>query len=129
MSNDVYYETRAPVLYGGTISLQVLSTLVVILRFVARRVAKAGLWWDDWLIVPALVWNISNLSHFLGLQEVGTNELEFSCLIGASARVPGIRFNMPDSVVTQKLLVGPSRSSKSSCFSRLACLSYMPLIP
>lgn len=55
MPSDVYYQTRTPVLYGGTISLQVLSTLIVALRFLARRVSKAGLWWDDWLIVPALV--------------------------------------------------------------------------
>lgn len=44
MPTDVYYQSRTPVLYGGTISLQALSTLVVALRFIARRVSKAGFW-------------------------------------------------------------------------------------
>lgn len=55
MPTDVYYQSRTPVLYGWTISFQVLSTLVVALRFIARRVPKAGFLWDDWIIVPALV--------------------------------------------------------------------------
>jgi len=43
MPSALYYQIRALVLYGGTISLQVLSTLIVVLRFVAKRVLKAGL--------------------------------------------------------------------------------------
>jgi hypothetical protein len=35
--------------------LMVISTIAVILRFVARLLSKAGLWWDDWCILAALV--------------------------------------------------------------------------
>lgn len=54
-SSGVFYEDRTATLYGGTIALQTLSTLFVILRFTSRRVSGKGFWWDDWMILPALV--------------------------------------------------------------------------
>ena len=33
----------------------VLSTVAVVLRFVARRMKGTKLWWDDWLVIPALL--------------------------------------------------------------------------
>jgi hypothetical protein len=42
-------------LYVGTITTIVPATIVVLLRFIARYVAKAGFWWDDYTIVGALV--------------------------------------------------------------------------
>lgn len=42
-------------IYVGTITTIVPATIVVILRYIARYVARAGLWWDDYTIVAALV--------------------------------------------------------------------------
>lgn len=42
-------------IYVGTITTIVPATIVVILRYIARYVAKAGFWWDDYTIVAALV--------------------------------------------------------------------------
>jgi hypothetical protein len=39
----------------GTIVSIVPATICVILRFVARNVASAGLWWDDYTIAVSLV--------------------------------------------------------------------------
>ncbi len=118
MPSDVYYQSRAPVLYGGTISLQILSTLVVALRFIARRVAKAGLWWDDWVIVPALVGTLSLLAIPHELKGLDADSLSFSCSIGVSVHAPGTRRDMPDLVVIQKLLADLSRSNRFCCSSK-----------
>lgn len=56
-NSGVYYEDRTATLYGGTIALQTLATLFVILRFISRKVSKNGFWWDDWMILPAMVWD------------------------------------------------------------------------
>ena len=32
-----------------------MALIAVCLRFLARRLSKAGLWYDDWLMVPATV--------------------------------------------------------------------------
>jgi hypothetical protein len=39
----------------GTIITIVPATLCVILRFISRHFARAGLWWDDYTIAAALV--------------------------------------------------------------------------
>ncbi|KAJ5718278.1 hypothetical protein N7488_003924 [Penicillium malachiteum] len=44
-------------IYVGTITTIVPATVAVLLRFVARRVSKAGLWWDDYTIAVALAIN------------------------------------------------------------------------
>lgn len=36
----------------------VLATAAVVLRFTARRIGPRELWWDDWVILAALVRNI-----------------------------------------------------------------------
>ncbi|KAI9843173.1 MAG: hypothetical protein M1838_002736 [Thelocarpon superellum] len=66
MSSPVYWESRTAALYGGTISLQILSTIVVGLRFLSRRISGTHFWWDDWLILPALLcdWGISAASWY-----------------------------------------------------------------
>ena len=42
-------------IYIGTITTIVPATAIVTLRFIARRVSHTGLWWDDYIIVAALV--------------------------------------------------------------------------
>lgn len=57
----VYDESRQSEIYGGTISLIVLATLSVVVRLLARQRSAAKLWWDDFIIVVALVfdWGLS----------------------------------------------------------------------
>lgn len=52
---SVYYQSRQSEIYGGTISLIILATLSVAVRLVARRQSLAKLWWDDIILVVALV--------------------------------------------------------------------------
>ena len=53
MSN--YYQSQTTAVYGVTISLTVLATLLVIARLIVRRESVAKLWWDDLALVAALV--------------------------------------------------------------------------
>lgn len=54
-------QSRVPAIYAAVITVSVLSTLAVALRFLCRRLVKAVLWWDDWLILAALFveWSLS----------------------------------------------------------------------
>ena len=38
-----------------SVILMILSAVAVLLRFAARKLSKAGLWWDDWTILGAMV--------------------------------------------------------------------------
>ncbi|OQE29505.1 hypothetical protein PENSTE_c002G02241 [Penicillium steckii] len=44
-------------IWVGTLATLIPATIVVVLRFVARYVSRAGLWWDDYTIVISLVLN------------------------------------------------------------------------
>ena len=56
---------QGPKIIAVSAILIIISTIAVILRFVSRMVSKAGLWWDDWLIVGAMV----RLDGLLGKKE------------------------------------------------------------
>ena len=58
----------------------VVFTIAVGLRFVSRRLVKAPLSWDDWLVLAALV------SIFLCVQE-GSDHLEAFCLAHCNYRL------------------------------------------
>ena len=45
-------KTRA---LGAIIAIWALMLITVCFRYFARRISKAGFWYDDWLIVPATV--------------------------------------------------------------------------
>ena len=51
----LYDESRTSQIYGGTISLILLATILVVARLYARKASAANLWWDDFVIVVALV--------------------------------------------------------------------------
>lgn len=55
MSTDTYTQSSTSAVYGGTISLITVAAIAVPLRFTARRISAATLWWDDWTLVVALV--------------------------------------------------------------------------
>ena len=40
---------------GTIILLWAIALIAVSSRFLARRLTKAGLWYDDWLMIPAMV--------------------------------------------------------------------------
>ncbi|KAF2231452.1 hypothetical protein EV356DRAFT_290277 [Viridothelium virens] len=44
-------ESRQPTIYGVIITLWILSVTVTGLRFVARRLTRLPLWWDDWFML------------------------------------------------------------------------------
>lgn len=46
---------RGPAINAVQVLMIVLATSSVVLRFIARRMTAAGLWWDDWVILAALV--------------------------------------------------------------------------
>ena len=52
---DFIYQSRTLEVYGGTIFLTLLATCLVIARLVAREMSAAGLWWDDFTVLVALV--------------------------------------------------------------------------
>ena len=51
---DIYASQEQRVVSSG-IALIILSTSFVILRFISRFIANAGLWWDDLLVILALL--------------------------------------------------------------------------
>jgi hypothetical protein len=55
MQIDAGHQSRTAKVYSDTISLVALATIAVALRFVARKMAGSKLWWDDWILVIALV--------------------------------------------------------------------------
>lgn len=74
LDNARLSETRRPIIYGATISCYLLAVVAVGLRFVSRRLVKADILADDWLIIVALVRSFcnhacsrSNLFSWVGL--------------------------------------------------------------
>lgn len=39
----------------SAVSTLVIAAVLVTLRFASRGLSKAGLWWDDWIQLPAIV--------------------------------------------------------------------------
>ncbi len=48
-------EDNSHTLSTVALTLIVLETTAVAVRFLSRYLSKAGFWWDDWLILGALV--------------------------------------------------------------------------
>ena len=45
-------QSRGPEINAITITFTVVSVIMVLVRFVSRKVSGAGFWWDDWVSVP-----------------------------------------------------------------------------
>ena len=52
----VFFYKRDPI-RGSVLALWFYAVLGVCLRLLARRLSKAGFWYDDWLLIPAIVSN------------------------------------------------------------------------
>ena len=48
-------QSLQPNIYAACIIVTVAATIAVGLRLVCRRLSKAYIWWDDWIIIAALV--------------------------------------------------------------------------
>ena len=48
-------QDRSEVLWITLIIAYALSFVVLILRFITRKITNALLWWDDWFIIAAFV--------------------------------------------------------------------------
>ena len=61
LSPSFLAQSRAPATYAIVITVSALCTVAVALRFLCRRLVKAVLWWDDWIILAALIveWGLS----------------------------------------------------------------------
>jgi hypothetical protein len=46
---------QAPRIIGVSASLIAISAIAVALRFLARWRSRVGFWWDDWVILAAMV--------------------------------------------------------------------------
>ena len=49
------HPSEARRIQGPVISTWILALIAVCARFAARKMSKAGLWYDDWLIIPTMV--------------------------------------------------------------------------
>lgn len=52
LSSTMYYRDR---IQGSIWATWALALVAFALRITARRISKAGFWWDDWLLIPAMV--------------------------------------------------------------------------
>ena len=48
-------QSLQPNVYAACIIVTIAATIALALRILCRRLAKAQLWWDDWIIIAALV--------------------------------------------------------------------------
>ena len=49
-------------MYALAVVMTLLATVATALRFYSRHIKKAGFSWDDWTLLPALVWQPSFLN-------------------------------------------------------------------
>ena len=53
----VFFYKRVPI-RGSALALWFYALFKLCLRFLSRRLSKAGFWYDDWLLTPAMVSNV-----------------------------------------------------------------------
>lgn len=52
---EKFHQSRVPDVLGATISLTLLASVAVGARFLARKLSAARIWWDDYILLVALV--------------------------------------------------------------------------
>ena len=64
-------DTQVPRILGVNISTYTLAVIAICLRLTARRLTRLPFWWDDWLMLPAIVcWSNFLLLNVSSLTEV-----------------------------------------------------------
>ncbi|KAK4504020.1 hypothetical protein PRZ48_004935 [Zasmidium cellare] len=61
---------RGPAINAVQWLMIILASSAVIMRFTARRMSAAGIWWDDWMILATLITSLG--MYFLNLVAVQT---------------------------------------------------------
>ena len=57
-------DTQVPRILGVNIATFILAVIAISLRFIARRLTRLPYWWDDWLMLPAIVcWSECSISR------------------------------------------------------------------
>ena len=56
-------DSQQPQIYGASFTVYLIAILSTALRFHARRITKARLWWDDWLIAASLFLDTALLAN------------------------------------------------------------------
>ena len=77
-----------------------LAIIAVFLRFTSHRLSKAGFWYDDWLLVPAIVHTAhhqDSLSHSYGLT------ISSAVCLSSVLYVRYLEYYNPSSTFTQTL--------------------------
>ena len=64
-------DDRGPSIQAIQILMIIFATSAVALRFAARRVSSFGLWWDDWMILAALVWILRDAARWHATDSIG----------------------------------------------------------
>ena len=54
------FSSKSGPIRGSVLALWIYALLGLCLRFLARRLSKAGFWYDEWLLIPAMVSNDTN---------------------------------------------------------------------
>ena len=54
-TNLAFESNESVQIKGSIIATWALAVIAVCLRFIARRFSKAGFWYDDWFMGPAIV--------------------------------------------------------------------------
>ena len=57
--------SQQPRIFAATSIAYGLTVIAVVLRFISRKLAGAGLWWDDWLTLPPTVGLLSHTSKIV----------------------------------------------------------------
>ncbi|KAK7744398.1 hypothetical protein SLS62_010188 [Diatrype stigma] len=68
---DGYADNLRPWSIWVVVSMTVLALLSVTLRIVARREKRQELWWDDYLIIWSMLWNIVVVGFIGGMIQYG----------------------------------------------------------
>ena len=73
ISGPTLYDDRSSQVVGASIVLIVLPTIAVLLRLLSRWISRAGFWWDDAVVILAMIFawgpnivNLVSVHHGLG---------------------------------------------------------------
>ncbi|KAF2791430.1 hypothetical protein K505DRAFT_309506 [Melanomma pulvis-pyrius CBS 109.77] len=71
---------------GSVSATWALATIALTLRFICRRISKAGFWWDDYLMVPAYVF--TSISSWISITWMINFGLGKHIFVQPLARIP-----------------------------------------
>lgn len=73
---------------GSVSATWALATVALFLRFVCRRISKANLWWDDYLMIPAYLF--TSVVSWVSLTYMPNNGFGRHIFIQPPEKIPGV---------------------------------------